>query len=39
LTRRMPDDGAAREYQHRCEEFCTTPPPGDWDGVYTMKTK
>ncbi len=32
-------DGPSRLYLERAEEFQTTPPPADWDGVYEMKTK
>ena len=34
-----PDDGPSKEYYKRCGEFVQNPPPEDWDGVYTMKTK
>ena len=33
------DDGPSTEYVHRCEHFIEEPPPADWDGVFTMKTK
>ena len=26
-------------YIKRCEEYRTTPPPPDWDGVYTLTSK
>ena len=34
-----PDDGPSLMYEKRCLEFIASPPPLDWDGVYTMKTK
>jgi adenylate cyclase len=34
-----PDDYPSRLYIHRCEEFQSSPPPLDWDGVYEMTTK
>lgn len=35
----LPDDEPAKLYVERCEEFLVNPPPDEWDGVYTMKTK
>ncbi|MCC5815879.1 MAG: tetratricopeptide repeat protein [Leptospira sp.] len=34
-----PEDGPSQLYIERCETFIKTPPPEDWDGVYTMTTK
>jgi tetratricopeptide (TPR) repeat protein len=34
-----PQDGPSRLYIARCTELSKNPPPGDWDGVYTMTTK
>ena len=34
-----PDDGIIQIYIERCEYFKNNPPPEDWDGVWTMKTK
>jgi adenylate cyclase len=34
-----PNDYPAHLYLQRCEEYQQTPPPKNWDGVYTMKTK
>src|SRR5262245_52478581 len=34
-----PDDYPSQLYIQRCQELQTTPPPADWDGVYTMETK
>jgi len=34
-----PGDGPTQVYIKRCKEFIEVPPPKDWDGVYTMKTK
>ena len=32
-------DGPSLTYFQRCIEFLDEPPPGEWDGVYEMKTK
>lgn len=32
-------DGPSRLYHDRCSEYLETPPPADWDGVYTAKSK
>lgn len=34
-----PEDQLASIYMQRCQEFLKKPPPSDWNGVYTMKTK
>lgn len=34
-----PADGPSRLYLLRCQEFLQHPPPEDWDGVFTLKTK
>jgi len=34
-----PNDMPSKIYLERCNGFKATPPPDDWDGVYTMKTK
>ena len=36
---RFPKDQVATIYLERCLEFCATPPPADWDGVYALKSK
>jgi adenylate cyclase len=33
------DDETSRLYQERCREYLAAPPPDEWDGVYTAKTK
>lgn len=33
------DDGPSRLYSGRCADYLETPPPADWDGVYTAKSK
>jgi tetratricopeptide (TPR) repeat protein len=33
------DDGPTKLYIERCEHFMETPPPADWDGVFTMTSK
>lgn len=34
-----PDDPPSLLYQERCEDYIQQPPPENWDGVFTMKTK
>jgi len=34
-----PDDSPSRVYVERCKEFKLDPPPEDWDGIFTMRTK
>jgi adenylate cyclase len=34
-----PADRPSRLYVERCEHFLETPPPPDWDGVWTMTSK
>ncbi len=34
-----PDDRPSRIYLERCEHFLDSPPPDDWDGVWTMTSK
>jgi len=34
-----PTDGPSRLYLLRCQEYMHHPPPEDWDGVFTMKSK
>ena len=34
-----PDDGPARIFLRRCEEYLAEEPEADWDGVYVMKHK
>lgn len=33
------EDGPSKVYYARCAEYIQSPPPEDWDGVWTMKTK
>ena len=35
----MPTDEASKLYIERCQDYLQEPPPDDWDGVFTMKTK
>jgi adenylate cyclase len=35
----MPDDGPSLAMKKRCHEYLASPPPADWNGSYTMKTK
>ncbi|MFT3708117.1 MAG: adenylate/guanylate cyclase domain-containing protein [Archangium sp.] len=34
-----PNDGPTRNYLAELDEFRTNPPPADWDGVVSLKTK
>ena len=34
-----PEDSPSSVYIGRCEEFKENPPPDDWDGIFTMRTK
>lgn len=34
-----PNDAPSQLYLERCTEYVQSPPPGDWDGVFAMKTK
>jgi len=34
-----PEDKVSRLYITRCQDYLSTPPPDDWDGVFVMKTK
>ena len=36
---RWPDDGPARTYWKRCQEYLFDAPPSGWDGVFTMTHK
>ncbi|MBN1533075.1 MAG: CHASE2 domain-containing protein [Spirochaetes bacterium] len=33
------DDGPSLTYIERCNQFLRKPPPKNWDGVYSMKSK
>lgn len=35
----VPEDGPSKLYLERAENYKQTPPPDDWDGVFTMTTK
>ncbi len=37
--RLCPDDVPSQLYTRRCEAYQQTPPPEEWDGVYTMTHK
>ena len=34
-----PKDKPSMVYIKRCQEFMLNPPPDDWDGIFTMRTK
>lgn len=36
---RWPEDGPARVYWHRCQEYLSAAPPANWDGVFVMTHK
>ena len=33
------NDGPSTVYLGRCNEFLKNPPPENWDGIFTMRTK
>ncbi|MCK5454576.1 MAG: adenylate/guanylate cyclase domain-containing protein [Calditrichia bacterium] len=35
----VPNDGPAKEYLRRVQEYAKTPPEDEWDGVYTLHSK
>ena len=35
----VPNDGPAKEYLRRVQEYAETPPADEWDGVYTLHSK
>jgi hypothetical protein len=35
----IPNDGPSQLYFERCGLLIQSPPPPDWDGVFTMTTK
>jgi adenylate cyclase len=39
LLDKWPEDGPARTYQKRCQEYLLEEPPSVWDGVHTMTHK
>jgi adenylate cyclase len=39
LLTRWPDDGPARTYLERCQEYAADHPAADWDGVFVMTHK
>lgn len=39
ILERWPNDGPAKLFVGRCDEFLAEEPPADWDGVYIMKHK
>jgi adenylate cyclase len=39
ILEQWPDDGPARTYWKRCQEYLFDPPPNNWDGVFTMTHK
>jgi adenylate cyclase len=39
ILERWPEDGPARAYWKRCQEYLFDEPPGNWDGVFTMTHK
>ena len=39
LLREQPDDGPTRVLIQRCMDLIESPPEGEWDGVFVMKTK
>ncbi len=39
VLKALPNDGPSWVYTDRCLYYRDNPPPGHWDGVWTMKTK
>ena len=39
IFERLSDDPPSAVFLKRCTEFLKAPPPEDWNGVYTMRTK
>ncbi|MGB0034576.1 MAG: adenylate/guanylate cyclase domain-containing protein [Candidatus Acidiferrales bacterium] len=39
VLHRWPEDGPARVFHERCEEYLVKEPPTDWEGVYVMTHK
>ncbi len=39
VFKQLPEDPPSAVFLSRCHELLKSPPPEDWDGVYTMKTK
>lgn len=39
LLDRWPDDGPARVFAARCQDYLSEGPEADWDGVYVMTHK
>jgi adenylate cyclase len=39
ILERNPDDTPSKIYVERCQTFRKSPPPKDWDGVYTRTSK
>jgi class 3 adenylate cyclase/CHASE2 domain-containing sensor protein len=39
ILRGRPDDGPSRTLLKRCEVYVDTPPPLDWDGVFSLDSK
>lgn len=39
VLQRWPEDGPAKVFLERCEEYLMEEPAKDWDGVYVMKHK
>ncbi|MGB6200356.1 MAG: adenylate/guanylate cyclase domain-containing protein [Candidatus Acidiferrales bacterium] len=39
IAERWPDDGPARVFRERCEDYLIEEPDPDWDGVFTMLHK
>lgn len=39
IFKSISDDGPSAIYVERCTKFIASPPPADWDRVFTLKTK
>ena len=36
VLKHAPDDGPAKLYLRRCEDFISSPPDESWDGVFNL---
>ena len=39
ILKDFPEDGPAKAYLKRCEEYTKTPPAATWDGVFNLSVK
>jgi adenylate cyclase len=39
VLKHLPDDKVSKLYLNVCQDFCTIPPPPEWDGVFNLTSK